>query len=303
MRLRIPILLLTALALVAAACGDDDSADTTTAAPATAAPTTALADACAVENLNLVTAGTLTVATGDTAFPPWVGDGSDETFDQPESKTGYEGALVYELANEMGFTDDQVTWVRTTFDEGIAPGPKNFDFNLQQYSITPVRDEAVDFSDPYYVTQQTLVSLPGTAVIGATSFADLADTRLGAQIGTTSLDFIEDVIQPSVQASVYETNIDAIQALVAGQIDGIVVDLPTAFFMTSVQIPEQNAEGVIVAKFEAAAEDTLGLLFAEGNPLVDCVNQALATLRDGGRLAALGDEWLSAGGDIVTITE
>jgi polar amino acid transport system substrate-binding protein len=279
------------------------TAGSTTTIAETTTTTTEAPDECAVDNLELLTPGTLTVATGEPAFPPWVGDGSDATFDVPESKTGFEAALVYELAAVMGFGDDQVAWVRTGFDEAIAPGPKTFDFNLQQYSITAVREEVVDFSDPYYITQQSLVSLPDSSVIGATSFADLADARLGAQIGTTSLDFIENVIQPDVEASVYETNIDAIAALVAGQVDGIVVDLPTAFFMTAVQIPEQNAEGVIVARFEAPAEDQYGLLFADGNSLVGCVNEALATLRDSGTLTALEDQWLTAGGDIPTISE
>jgi polar amino acid transport system substrate-binding protein len=205
----------------------------------------------------------------------------------------------------MGFSDDQVVFVRTGFDEAIAPGPKDWDFNIQQYSITPTRAEVVDFSDPYYTTKQSLVALPGSPVIGATTLADLADTRLGAAIGTTSFDFIEQVIQPSEPASVYDDNVDAIAALVAGQLDGILVDLPTAYFMTAVQIPEQGAEGVIVAQFaiEAAGADDYGMLFAKGNELVPCVNEALGVLKNGGTLQALEDEWLAQGGDVATITE
>jgi polar amino acid transport system substrate-binding protein len=305
MRWRFSILLLV-LALLAAACGDDDTA-TTTAAPATDAPATtaAPADACAIANLELVQPGVLTVATGDPAFPPWVSGLDGANFDSPESKTGFEAALVYALAAELGFSDDQVEWVRTGFDEAVAPGPKNFDFNLQQYSITAVRDEVVDFSDPYYVTRQSLVGLADSAAIGATTLGDLADVRLGAQIGTTSLDFIENVIQPNEQASVYDTNVNAIAALVAGQIDAIVVDLPTAFFVIAVQIPEQGAEGQVIAQFESPAQDPdeYGLLFAEGNPLVGCVNEALAALKANGTLADLEAEWLTAGGQIATITE
>jgi polar amino acid transport system substrate-binding protein len=257
-----------------------------------------------VENLALATAGTLTVATGELVFPPWMGVG-DDVFDVPESKTGFEGGLVYALAAEMGFTDDQVVFVRTGFDEAIAPGPKDWDFNIQQYSIIPTRDEVVDFSDPYYTTRQALVSLPDSVVIGSTTLADLADTRLGAAIGTTSFDFIEDVIQPNEAASVYEDNIDAILALVAGQLDGILVDLPTAYFMTAVQIPEQGAEGVIVAQFEAPAQnpDNYGMLFADGNPLVSCVNTALGELSSNGTLVELEATWLAQGGDVVTISE
>ncbi|MDJ0960932.1 MAG: ABC transporter substrate-binding protein [Acidimicrobiia bacterium] len=305
MRWRLPIVLLV-LALFAAACGDDDTT-TTTAAPATDAPATTApaADACAIENLELIEPGVLTVATGDTAFPPWVSGLDGANFDTPESKTGFEGALAYEIAAELGFSDDQVTWVRTTFDEAIAPGPKNFDFNLQQYSITEAREEVVDFSVPYYTTRQSLVGLSDSAAIGAATLADLADVRLGAQIGTTSLDFIENVIQPSEAASVYDTNVDAITALVAGQIDAIVVDLPTAFFVIAVQIPEQGAEGQVIAQFETPAQDpdNYGLLFADGNSLVDCVNDALETLRSNGTLANLEAEWLTAGGQIATITE
>jgi polar amino acid transport system substrate-binding protein len=280
------------------------AAEETTTTAAEETTTTEAPSACAVENLALVEAGTLTVATGLPVFPPWMGVG-DDNFDVPESGTGFEGALVYALAAELGFSDDQVTFVRTGFDEAIAPGPKDWDFNIQQYSITATRAEVVDFSDPYYTTKQSLVTIDGTSVIGATTLADLVDARLGAAIGTTSLDFIEDVIQPSEQASVYDDNVDLIAALVAGQIDGMIVDLPTAYFMTAVQIPEQGADGIIVAQFaiEAADPDNYGMLFAKGNELVPCVNEALAALDANGTLQALEDEWLAAGGDIATITE
>ncbi len=315
------------LVIVALTGGDDEESADTTAAPeettteapeettteapeetTTEAPeettTTEATQACAVENLPLVAAGTLTVATGEPVFPPWMGVG-DDNFDVPESGTGFEGALVYALAGELGFSDDQVTFVRTGFDEAIAPGPKDWDFNIQQYSITDTRAEVVDFSDPYYTTKQSLVTIDGTSVIGATTLADLANARLGAAIGTTSLDFIEEVIQPNEQASVYDDNVDLIAALVAGQIDGMIVDLPTAYFMTAVQIPEQGAEGIIVAQFaiEATDPDNYGMLFAKGNELVPCVNEALGTLEDNGTLQALEDEWLAQGGDIATITE
>jgi polar amino acid transport system substrate-binding protein len=283
--------LLLVMALVVVACGDDDAVTTSTAA----------AQSCEVADLNLVTAGQLTVATGEPAFPPWVGSPDGENFDVPESGTGFEAALVYALAEEMGFTDDQVVGVRTGFDEVIGPGEKDFDFNLQQYSITADRDQVVDFSDPYYVTAQALVAFPDSVVAGATTLADLEEARLGVQIGTTSLDFIEQVIRPTTDAAVYDTTVDAKSALEADQIDGLVVDLPTAYYITAVEI-----EGsVIVAQFAAvaAAPDEYGLLFAEGNPLRDCVNVALAALRADGTLAALEDEWLVAAGGLVVISE
>ncbi len=283
--------LVLVLAMVMTACGDDD-----TGAEATGGDVS-----CAVEDLALVTAGTLTVATGEPAFPPWVSGPDGANFDDPASGTGFEAALVYALAEEMGFDAGDVTWVRTGFDEAIAPGPKDYDFNLQQYSITETREEVVDFSDPYYTTKQALVAFPDSSVVGATTLADLKGATLGAQIGTTSLDFIEDVIQPDTQASVYDTNVDAKSALEAGQIDGIVLDLPTAYYVTAVEI-----EGsVIVAEFEteAAEPDEFGLLFADGSSLRSCVNEALATLRSNGTLDALEDEWLVSAGGIVTISE
>jgi len=289
MRFKTMTAILLALALVAAACGDDD-----------ATGDGGDSGSCEVADLNLVAADTLTVATGEPAFPPWVSGPDGANFDDPASGTGFEAALVYALAAEMGFTDDQVTWVRTGFDEAIAPGVKTFDFNLQQYSITEAREEVVDFSDPYYTTAQALVAFPDSAVAGATSLADLKGVNLGAQIGTTSLDFIEDVIDPDNQAAVYDTNVDAKSALDAGQIDGLVMDLPTAYYVTAVEI-----EGsVIVAEFEAAsaAPDEFGLLFADGNSLVGCVNGALDALRDSGALAALEDEWLVSAGGLVSIS-
>ncbi len=290
MRFKTMTAILLALALVAAACGDDDAADGDGGDTGS----------CEVADLNLVTLDTLTVATGEPAFPPWVSGPDGANFDDPESGTGFEAALVYALAAEMGFTDDQVTWIRSGFDEVIAPGPKDFDFNLQQYSITAAREEVVDFSDPYYTTAQALVAFPDSAVASATSLADLKDAKLGAQIGTTSLDFIEDVIAPTSDAAVYDTNVDAKTALDVGQVDGLVMDLPTAYYVTAVEI-----EGsVIVAEFEtaSAAPDEYGLLFADGNSLVGCVNAALSTLRDSGALAALEDEWLVSAGGLVSIS-
>ena len=315
MRFKI-ILVLVALALVAAGCGDDDDATTTTAAAAgdttttaaaetttTAAAettTTAAAAACAVESLELITPGTLTVATGEPAFPPWVGTGDDATFDVPESGTGFESAVVYELATRLGFTEEQVVWVRTGFDEAVAPGPKSFDFNIQQYSINDERDEVVDFSVPYYVTTQALVTFEDSPFASAQSLADLADAKLGAQIGTTSLDFIDNVIQPNEKAAVYDTNVDAKSAMDAGQLDGIVVDLPTGFYITAVEI-----EGsIIAAAFAAESQDPdqYGLLFAEGNALKGCIDSVLEEMKADGTLAALEEQWLTSGTGIFVIT-
>lgn len=282
------LVLLLAFAMLAAACGDGDG-------------DTAASESCDFEELNLVTPGVLTVATGDPAFPPWVGTTDGDGFDDPTSKLGFEAGVVYAIAAELGFADADVTWLRTGFNEAIAPGPKDWDFNLQQYSITADREEIVDFSDPYYVTRQALVTYPDSPYAGATSTDDLKDAILGAAIGTTSLDFIEEVIKPDTDPNVYDENVDLEAAMNAGQIDGLVVDLPAAYFITAVQV-----EGSIIAgqfEAEAAAPDEYGLLFADGNPLVGCVNAALEELKDSGKLQELEDTYLTQGGGIPTISD
>jgi polar amino acid transport system substrate-binding protein len=282
------LVLLVVFAMLAAACGDGDG-------------DTAASESCDFEELNLVTPGVLTVATGDPAFPPWVGTTDGDGFDDPTSKLGFEAGVVYAIAAELGFADADVTWRRTGFTEAIAPGPKDWDFNVQQYSITADREEIVDFSDPYYVTRQALVTYPDSPYAGATSTDDLKDAILGAAIGTTSLDFIEEVIKPDTEPNVYDENVDLEAAMNAGQIDGLVVDLPAAYFITAVQV-----EGSIIAgqfEAEAAAPDEYGLLFADGNPLVGCVNAALEELKDSGKLQELEDTYLTQGGGIPTISD
>jgi polar amino acid transport system substrate-binding protein len=284
------VVLVVALATVAAGCSSDSEETGPTAAPGS----------CAIADLNLVTAGTLTVATGEPAFPPWVGTTDGEGFDDPTSKLGFEAGLVYAIAGELGFTDDQVVWTRIGFNEAIAPGPKPWDFNLQQYSITDDRAEIVDFSVPYYTTRQSLVVYPDSPYASVTKIDDLKGAILGAQIGTTSLDFIENVIKPDKDPNVYDENVDLEAAMNAGQIDGLIVDLPTAYFVTAVQV-----EGAIIAgqfETEAAEPDNYGLLFAKDNPLVPCINTAIETLRENGTLKELEDTFLTQGGGIPTIT-
>lgn len=280
------------LALVAVACGDDDATTTSSSGPAAAS--------CEIADLNLVTPGFLTAATGEVAFPPWVGTTDGDNFDEPESGVGFESAVVYAVAEEMGFSADQVVWVRVGFDEAIGLGPKNFDLNVQQYTITAERDEVVDFSDPYYANAQALVAFANNPIANATSFADLADARFGVQVGTTSLDYIEEVIQPNTTVSVYDSTVDAKSALEADQIDGLVVDIATAYYITAVEIPGS----VVVAAFGAADEpDEFGMLFEEGNSLRDCVNVALAALRADGTLTTLEELWLVDAGGAITISE
>ena len=302
-----------ALSLVAAACGGDDDdaaeppADETPAEepapeepdpeePATEEPAEEPGGTC--DPLPTVEEGVLTVATGETVFPPWMGAGEDD-FDDPTTGTGYEGALVFALAEELGFTADQVTFVRTGFDEVIAPGDKDWDFNIQQYSITADRDEVVDFSDGYYEVDQAIIGRADGPAASATSVADLKGLRIGAAIGTTSLDYAEEVIAPDEQVQVYDDNAAAKAAFDANQVDVIVFDVPTAYYITAAEITDASIVGVLPI---GGDPDELGMLFEDGNPLVECVNEALASLRDAGTLEALEAEWLTQGGDIPTLT-
>ena len=311
MKFRTLLALLLAFALIAAACGGDDDDTTATGDPADA-PADEPADEPADDGETdddgsadapldcaappVVTDGQLTVATGETVFPPWMGAGDDD-FDDPSTGTGYEGALVFALADQLGF--DTVEFVRTGFDEVIAPGEKDWDFNIQQYSITPERDEVVDFSNGYYQVEQAIIGAADSPAASATSIADLKGLRLGAAIGTTSLDYIESVIEPDTEASVYDDNAGVKAAFDAGQVDGIVFDLPTAYFITAVEITDASIIGVLPRTGDAPEE--LGMLFEDGNPFRDCVNDALAALEADGTLAALEDQWLNQGGGIPTL--
>ncbi len=277
---------LAAVALMAlAACGGSDTTEDTVAED-TVAEEAALGTGNECTAGKTLEEGVLTIATGNPAYFPWVVD------DAPESKQGFEAAVAYAVANAMGFSDESVTWVRTGFDEAIQPGAKNFDFNLQQYTITDERKETVSFSDPYYTTNQAVVGFADSPVATATTLAELKDLKFGAQAGTTSLEFITSVIQPSTEPFVYDDNAGAKAALEAKQIDAIVLDLPTAFYVSAVEIEGTKVIGQFPAT-DAVAADNFGLLLDLDSPLVECVNAALATLRDDGTLDAIVAEWLS----------
>ena len=266
--------------LLLAACGGSDSSSDSTAAPAAGGT----GNECTVgKTLN---ENTLTIGTGNPAYSPWVEN------DKPESKEGFEAAVAYAVAAELGFGDSAVTWVRTSFDEAIQPGKKNFDFNLQQFSISPEREKTVSFSTPYYSTNQAIVGLAGSAAAGATTIADLKDVKFGAQSGTTSLDFITNVLKPDAEPFAYDDNAGAKAALEANQIDAIVVDLPTAFYIAAVEIDGASVIGQFAAD-AGETSDQFGLVFDLENPLVSCVNTALATLKDNGTLAAIEKTWLA----------
>jgi polar amino acid transport system substrate-binding protein len=237
----------------------------------------------------------LTVATGDPAFPPWWEGGT--TDEHPEWKLndpylgqGFEGAVTFEVAERLGFSKDRVRFVPIGFNESFAPGPKGFDFVLQQISHLPERMEGVDFSDGYYDVNQALVSVQGSPIADATSLEELKDATLGAPIGTTSLNYIENNIQPTRQPAVYDDLSAAVQDLKHGKVDGIVVDLPSASYITAVQIPN----GVIVGRFPTVgSQEYFAMAFEKGSPLVECVNLALQEMKDDGTLDEIRQDWLS----------
>ena len=254
---------------------------------------------CSPSALTLVTPGKLTVGTDVPAYQPWfAGTGKDGPWNgvpdngtgNPYSGQGYESAVAYAIAQKLGFTKDQVTWVPVNFNESYKPGPKNFDFDINEVSVTPERATAVTFSDGYFDDNQALVVNKGTPIAKVTSIAGLKPYSLGAQLGTTSYQFIKDTIQPSKQPSVFPSNAGAVQALKNKQIDGLVVDLPTAFYVTAVQVPNSK----VLGQFEAEpGGEHFGMVFAKGNSLVRCVNGALTKLRDDGTLKQLQQKWLA----------
>jgi polar amino acid transport system substrate-binding protein len=289
---------LVAGSLLFAACAEDNptiggTGTTETGATGSTAPATA-ADCAAANADAFQSPGTLTIGTGNPAFPPWWEGGesqdSEFEFNDPAKGEGYEGAVAAEVAARLGFTfADEVTFVPVGFNKSFAPGDKDFDLVLQQISYDPERDEAVDFSESYYDVNQALVSVQGNHIADATTVAELADATLGAPIGTTSLEVIEDVIQPSAEPQVYDDLAGAVQDLKSGAIDGIVVDLPSAFFITAVQIPK----GVVVGQFETESQEYFAMAFETDSPLVQCVNLALQEMKGDGTLDQIQQEWLA----------
>ncbi|TSA52128.1 MAG: amino acid ABC transporter substrate-binding protein [Actinobacteria bacterium] len=270
--------------LTLGACGSSSSSADTTAAATPAAIASGTGNECTA-GLTLAD-GKLTIGTGNPAFSPWVEN------DAPESGEGFEAAVAYAVATAMGYDKTNVAWVRTSFDEAIQPGAKSFDFNLQQYSITNERKQTVTFSDPYYSTNQAIVGFADSAAVKATTLAQLQALKFGVQSGTTSLDFVNNVIHPTAAPYVYDDNVAAKAALEAKQIDAIVVDLPTAFYISAVEIAGSKVIGQFPAP-EGTTADQFGMVLDLNNPLVDCVNHALAQIKDSGELAAIEKTWLA----------
>lgn len=275
--------------LAAVACAPEEDSDDTPTATDTAGESTsdsAEPDACATDALPVRTAGQLTVGTDSPAYEPWFVD------NDPSNGQGFESAVAYAVAEQLGFSADQVEWVKVPFNKSYAPGQQSeFDFDINQISITPERAEVVDFSDGYYNAAQAVIALKGTAGAEAASLDDLESLRLGAQTGTTSLTAIRDEIEPDQDPMVFDDTNAAKQALQNGQVDAILADLPTAFYISAVEIPKST----IVGQFQVDddATEQFGMLFEKGSGLVACVNQALTTMREDGTLDALEQEWLS----------
>ena len=304
---------LAAIAVIAAACGGGaaspsaappataapaESAAATTApaesAPATEAPSAVVA-ACAPASLQTKTAGTFTIGADNPAYPPYY-QPSDPATDpwelgDPTNRLGFEGRVAWSIARNLGFVGDTVTWVVAPFNNATGPGEKDFDIYLTQVSYSAERAQAVDLSDGYYDVAQAVVAAKDSPLSKVTSIAALKDFQFGAQVGTTSLETITTTIAPSKEAKVYDTNDLAVEALKNGQIDGLVVDLPTAFYITT---GGQFPEGVIAGQFPAKeGGEHFSVVLDLGSPLTACVNTAIGQLRDSGELARITQTQLS----------
>ncbi len=279
------LLVIPVAALVLAACGSSSGGGSTAQSSAASTPS-ASTDPCAASSLATVTSGKLTVGTDKPAYPPYFVD------DTPSNGKGFESAVAYAVAEKLGFSKDQVSWSVVPFNNSYAPGKKNFDFDINQISITPERAAVVDFSDGYYTVNQAVVTLKNSKIANAKTLAELQGAKLGAQVGTTSLLYIQNDIKPSAQPSVYNDTVGAEAALKSGQIDGLVVDLPTAYYITAAELDNSKIVGQFPAVDGPTAEK-FGMLFQKGSPLVACVNKALADLNSSGQLKQIQDQWLA----------
>ena len=271
---------------LATACGSTKKTTASTSAQAS----------CAKSDLTLVSPGQLTVATDNPAFPPWFGGGTPKgstwKINDPTTGKGYESAVAYAVAKRLGFQANAVKWIVVPFEQLFKPGKAAFDFDVNQVSVTPQRKQSVTFSDSYYDTNQALVAIKGTPITKAKTLAELKKYKLGAQLGTTSYDYIVKNIKPDKQPAVYNTSNDVNSGLKTHAIDGIVVDLPTAFIITGA---EEVPNSVVVGRFPAiGGKDHFGMVLAKGNELVTCLNKAISELKADGTLTQLQNKWISS---------
>jgi polar amino acid transport system substrate-binding protein len=269
-KLSLPLFL---LALLVAGCGG--GSDDTTGGAATAS--------CEPGKLPTTEQGVLTVATDNPAYPPYFED------NDPTNGEGFESAVAYAIGKQLGYPQAKVKWTTESFNSSFAPGPKDFDFDVNQISITPVREKAVDFSAPYYTANQAVVVLKSSDAAKATSLEELQDAKLGVQVGTTSLEAAEAEIEPSSRPEVFNSSSDVVQALKNEQIDAVVVDLPTALYLTAVQVPQAT----VVGQFSAPGGDQWGALLEKDSPLTACVSEAIEELESSGELQKITDRWMS----------
>jgi len=283
LRTRVTLIVLAVAGLAAAAFGVAGHAQASTTA------------ACDPASLNLVSSGKLTIGTDNPAYPPWYAGGTPKgskwKINDPSTGKGYESAVAYAIAKQLGFQNSQVSWTYVPFNRAFAPGKKPFDFDINQISYTPARAKVVAFSVSYYDVNQAIVVNKGTKIASVKSVKGLQPYKLGAQLGTTSYAFIKSEIKPTQQPAVFPTNAGAVLALKNKQIDGLVVDLPTAFYVTAVQVPNSK----ILGQFEnnGKVTDHFGVVLAKGNSLTSCVNKAITTLRNNGTLKKLQQQWLA----------
>jgi polar amino acid transport system substrate-binding protein len=306
---RTHLLAIGVVAVVAAACSSPAASPSTSAAAIVSAAPSAASEApsvapsasldpCAAANLVTLASDTLTIGTDNPAYPPYFAENADGTktapweLGDPTNGKGFESAFAFTLATTLGYTPDQVEWTYVPFDSSYAPGTKPFDLDINQISYSAERAQAVDLSDGYYFVNQAVVSLADNPVANVTTVTDLAGYRFGAQTGTTSYKTITDVIKPTAEVSVYDSNDAAIAGLNAKQIDAIVVDLPTAFYMSAAQIKN----GKVVGQFDAptgADAEHFSVAMEKDSTLTPCINAAIATMKDSGRLESITKEWLS----------
>ena len=269
-----------ALVLGLGACAPEDEPSSTS--------TPSGADACAKDKLAVKTAGTLAVGTDKPAYEPWFSN------DDPANGKGYESAVTYAVAKKLGFETAEVKWQTVPFNSAFAPGPKKFDFDVNQVSISEDRRKAVDFSSGYYDVRQAVITTAGSKIANAKSVAELADAKLGAQVGTTSYTTAEELIKPKQKMAPYDTNDLAVQALKNKQLDGIVVDLPTGFYMTAAQLDDGKIVGQLPAS--SGQVEQFGFVLEKGSGLTGCLSQAVDALKTDGTLANLQKEYLTTQG-------
>jgi polar amino acid transport system substrate-binding protein len=257
----------------------------------TSSSTSVAAADCTPDKMQTHTAGELTVATDKPAYPPYFED------NDPTNGKGFESATAYAIADQLGYARSDVRWVTEPFNSSYAPGPKDFDFDVNQISITPARSEHVDFSAPYYTANQAVVAAKGSSAADATSLADLQDATIGVQLGTTSLDAVNSEIQPSTEPKVFNDSNDVVSALKESQVDALVTDLPTALYITAVQVPDAT----VVGQFPAPGGDQWGALLAKGSPLTGCISSAIDDLRASGELQQIENRWMSQAADAPTL--